>query len=107
VASLGLTYNHSTRWYGGARFRYFGPAPLIEDNTVRSKSTLLVNAEGGYRINQSTSLMVSVFNLFDRKDNDITYFYDSQLPGEVAPVSDIHFHPVESRTVRVALTIKF
>jgi outer membrane receptor protein involved in Fe transport len=93
--------------YGGARLRYFGPAPLIEDNSVRSASTTLVNLEGGYHFNRSLSLVVTVFNLFDRRDNDITYFYESQLPGESAPVADIHFHPVESRTVRAAVTMKF
>ena len=50
---------------------------------------------------------MSVFNLLNRKDNDITYFYESQLPGQAAPVSDIHFHAVEARTLRVAATMKF
>jgi hypothetical protein len=107
VMSLGVTYNHSTGFYAGARLRYFGPAPLIEDDSVRSKSTMLVNAEAGYHVNRSLSVLVSVFNLFDRMDNDITYYYESQLPGEAAPVADIHFHPVESRTVRLALTSRF
>jgi len=52
-------------------------------------------------------LSLSVFNLFDREDADITYFYESQLPGEAAPVEDIHFHPVEPRTLRAALTVRF
>jgi hypothetical protein len=44
--------------------------------------------------------------LLDAKDNDITYFYESQLKSESAPVADIHFHPVEPRTLRVAATLK-
>ena len=107
VVSLGLVYNADSGFYGGARLRYFGPAPLIEDNSVRSKSTTLINLDGGYKFTHALGLSVSVFNLFDRKDNDITYFYDSQLPGELAPVGDIHFHPVESRTIRVAVVAKF
>ena len=39
-----------------------------------------------------------MFNLFDRKVNDIQYFYESQLPGEAAPVADRHVHPAEPRT---------
>lgn len=35
--------------FGGARFRHFGEAPLIEDNSVRSEPTTLVNLEAGYR----------------------------------------------------------
>jgi hypothetical protein len=45
-----------------------------------------------------------VFNLFDREDSDIEYFYESQLQTEGAPVQDIHFHPVEPRTFRLTLT---
>ncbi len=107
VASVGLTYNATSGFYGGARLRYFGPGPLIEDNSVRSGSTTLVNLQGGYHFSPKLSLNMSVFNLLNRKDNDITYFYESQLPGQAAPVSDIHFHPVEARTLRVAATMKF
>jgi hypothetical protein len=58
----------------------------------------------GYKIEQKWRVHLDVFNLFDRKDDDITYFYESQLQGEPAPVEDIHFHPVEPRTFRVSLT---
>ena len=30
-------------------------------------------------------------DLLDSDDNDITYFYESRLPGEGAPVEDRHF----------------
>ena len=49
----------------------------------------------------------TIFNLFDTDANDISYFYESQLPGETQPVADIHFHPVEPRTLRVTATIQF
>jgi hypothetical protein len=41
--------------------------------------------------------------VLDSRDNDITYFYESQLPGESAPVEDRHFHPVEPRTLRLTI----
>ena len=107
VVSLGVTVHRDAGWYGGMRWRYFGPAPLIEDNSVRSHSTSLVNIEAGYHFTPKFSLMATVFNLFDTDANDITYFYESQLPGETQPVADIHFHPVEPRTLRVTATITF
>ena len=107
MVSLGLTVHRDAGWYGGLRWRYFGPAPLIEDNSVRSHSTSLVNVEAGYHFTPKFSLMATVFNLFDTDANDISYFYDSQLPGETQPVADIHFHPVEPRTLRVTATIQF
>ncbi|HEY0685707.1 MAG TPA: TonB-dependent receptor [Steroidobacter sp.] len=107
VASLGLAIDHPRGWFGGARFRHFGSAPLIEDNRVRSSSTTLVNLEAGYRFWQRYKISAAVYNVFDSEDNDITYFYESQLANETEPVEDIHFHPVEPRTVRVTLSASF
>ena len=36
-------------WSGGARLRYFGQRPLVEDNSVHSKASTLVNLQVGYR----------------------------------------------------------
>lgn len=47
------------------------------------------------------------YNVLDSNDRDITYFYESQLAGETEPVADIHFHPVEPRTVRFTLSASF
>jgi outer membrane receptor protein involved in Fe transport len=102
-----VAIDHPSGWFGGARFRHFGEAPLIEDNTVRSQPTTLVNLEVGYRIVERYKLSAALYNVFDSKDSDITYFYESQLASESAPVEDIHFHPVEPRTLRVRLTGTF
>lgn len=107
VASIGVGIDHPSGWFGGARFRHFGKAPLSEDGSVESAPTTLVNLEAGYRITDTLQLSAAVFNVFDSDDNDITYFYGSQLPGEAAPVEDIHFHPVEPRTVRFTVTATF
>ena len=107
VVSIGLSIQRETGWFGGARWRYFGPAPLIEDNSVRSNSTSTVNAQAGYRFSPRLSVMATVFNLFDAEANDISYFYESQLPDESQAVADIHYHPAEPRTLRVAATLRF
>jgi outer membrane receptor for ferrienterochelin and colicin len=107
VASLGISYRGPGRWSSGARLRHFGPAPLLEDNSVRSSSTTLVNIEIGYSFTASLKGEVTLLNVFDQRANDITYFYESQLPGEAAPVQDIHFHPVEPRALRLQLAARF
>ncbi|MGL4576534.1 MAG: TonB-dependent receptor [Burkholderiaceae bacterium] len=106
TASFGVGYKQG-RWDAGVRGRYFGPRPLIEDNSVRSGSSTLVNVQAGYRPTQNTRLSVEVVNLFDRAVSDIDYFYESQLAGEPAPVADIHTHPALPRTVRAAVTVSF
>lgn len=107
VASLGATVTQWGNWFGGVQLRYFGPRPLIEDNSVRSRSTLLTYARFGYRYNPRATFTLDIFNLFDRKASDIDYYYESQLKGEVAPVNDIHFHPVEPRMARLTLNYQF
>ncbi len=107
VFSIGATYNTTSGWFGGARLRYLGPAPLIEDNSIRSHSTTLVNVDAGYNFNRNLSATLTMLNMFDSKANDITYYYESQLGNESSPVSDIHFHPVEPREIRVMLKCVF
>ena len=107
VASLGMTFKHNSGLFCGARVRYFGPAPLIEDNSVRSPASLMVNLEGGYHFTAHVAGSVSVFNLLNRRDYDIAYYYASQLKGESTPVNDYHIHPVEPRTVRATVKVDF
>ena len=107
VASLGVAVSHPSGWSGGARLRYLGPAALIEDDSVRSSGTTLLNLEAGYRFAQGMKVEVQLLNALDKRANDITYYYESQLRGEAAPVNDIHFHPVEPRTLRAAISVQF
>ncbi|MBS0360892.1 MAG: TonB-dependent receptor [Proteobacteria bacterium] len=96
------------RWSVGLRLRYFGPRPLTQDDSVRSRATTLVYADLGYRLSHRISLGLSVFNLFDSRSSDIDYFYASRLPGEPpAGVDDIHTHPSEPREVRASITAAF
>lgn len=89
-----------------AKLRHFGSAPLIEDDSVRSDPTTLVNL-GGYYDFGRLRIGAELFNLLDARDSDITYFYESQLPGETAPVEDRHFHAVEPRQLRVSVQYRF
>jgi hypothetical protein len=97
---------HPGGWFGGARFRHFGAAPLIEDDSARSDPTTLTNLEIGFRYRRY-AVSLAAYNVFDSSDNDITYFYESQLPGEGAPVEDRHFHPVEPRTLRLTVETRW
>ncbi len=103
AASLGIAVDLPTGWFAGARLRYLGPAALLEDDSARAPSSTLVNLNVGRRIGERWKLGVGMYNAFDERANDITYYYESQLPGEAAPVEDIHFHPVEPRTFRATL----
>ncbi len=108
VAATGATFHHVFGgFFGGPRLRYLGPRPLIEDNSKRSDPTMLLSAMFGYEINKKLSVQAEVFNMLNRNDPAITYFYTSRLPGESSGgVRDFHFHPVEPVSFRLSLTLK-
>jgi len=107
TASLGLIVNDLHNWSGGLRIRYLGEAPLIEDNSVRSDATVLVNAQATYQFARNWSATLEVLDIFDSQDNDITYFYESRLPSESVAQEDLHFHPVEPRSLRLTVQADF
>lgn len=123
VATLGVTWNPGDKWFVAVQQRYFGPRPLIEDNSVRSHSTNLTNFRVGYKIDKTWQVRLDVFNLFNRKASDVDYFYASCIRSDVVGpaasaacqgpagtrtgVNDIHFHPVESISGRISVTASF
>lgn len=106
VGGAGATFLWGDGWESSLRVRHLGEAALIEDNSVRAPTTTLVNL-GVSKDFGRFELGIDILNLLDAEDNDITYFYESQLQGEAAPVEDIHFHPVHPRSVKFVLKAKF
>ncbi len=113
VVAVGLSVHDLGGFFGSVRLRYFGARALIEDDSVRSGSSTIVNLQVGYQINKTWSATVDVLNLFDARVNDQEYYYSSRLPGEPAGPEadggylDRHVHPAEPLTLRVGLTAKF
>lgn len=108
VIALGATVHDWHGYFGSVRLRHFGPRSLIENDSVRSAATTLLNAEAGFEFRSGVRLALTAFNLFDAEDNDIEYFYASRLAGEAAAgVEDQHFHPVEPAQMRLTMTVPF
>ncbi len=108
VISSGLTLHDWHGFTSSLRLRYFGPRDLTSDGLVRSESTILLNAGAAYQLNKTWEISADIFNLLDRRDHDIDYYYESRVsPLEAASTSQIHFHPVEPIQVRFALTAHF
>ncbi len=107
VIATGITYHSDIGLFGSLRMRYFGPRPLIENDSERSGETILLNAQVGYQINKTWTITAEILNLLDRRDHDIDYFYESRVrPGDGSR-EEKHFHPVEPIQARFALTAKF
>ncbi|OFA07980.1 vitamin B12 transporter BtuB [Janthinobacterium sp. HH107] len=107
VAQLAMTVTPPGPWSGSLRLRYFGPRPLVEDNSVRSAASVGLNGRIAYQVDKTWRVEVEGYNLANRRDAAIDYYYASRLPGEAQPVDDIHFHPVESRSLRLTLVKNF
>ncbi len=108
VASVAVAIDNVGPWFGALQLRYFGPRPLLEDNSVRSKCTATLNGRIGYKLSPKMKVELEGFNLTNRKDSAIDYYYGSRLPGEAAGgTDDFHFHPLESRSFRVSLVVNF
>jgi len=94
--------------FGSLRWRYFGDAALIEDDSVRARSSSLLNGRLGYVFTNGLRLELDAFNLLDTRASDVQYYYASRLPGEPEEgVEDIHFHPMEKRSFRLIATWRF
>jgi hypothetical protein len=107
VASGGVNWTLDHGWFATARVRHFGRYPLIEDDSVRSDGSTVVNLRAGRRFGRWTASL-DLLNALDSDDHDIDYFYASRVPGEPAGgVDDIHFHPLEPRALRLAVRYDF
>jgi hypothetical protein len=107
VVTGAVTGQFDSGWFGSARLRYFGAYPLIEDNSVRSDGSTMVNLALGWA-GASWKLQLDVLNLFDSNDHDVDYYFASRLPGEpFEGIEDIHYHVFEPRQVRAYATYIF
>ena len=107
VLSAAITKQTSQGYLASLRVRYFGESPLIEDGSIESEGSMILNSRIGYQ-DERFAAYLDILNLLDSDDNDITYFYPSRLPGEAAEgVEDIHYHIIEPRTIRAYLQIRF
>jgi hypothetical protein len=111
VASVAATLKDWGPWSASLQWRHLGSGALIEDNSQRSRPASTLNLrlshQLGALIGRHATLTLDVFNLTNRKVDDIQYFYESQLPGEAAPVEDRIVHPAEPRSLRLTLLLPF
>jgi len=113
TASLAATLDQGGAWYGGVRMRYLGAYPLEEMGNEKSAPFWTTNLKLGYRYDKSLQFSIDVLNLFDRKANDIEYFGSSCTNTEGAAcgggngIDGRLIHPLEPRTLRLAMRVNF
>lgn len=107
VVQLSATVENLGAWSGSLRIRYLGSRALSEDNTVRAKPSASANTRITYKISPSLKLALDGYNLSNSHAAATEYLYMSRLKNEKLAQQDIHFHPVEPRSFRVAMVKAF
>ena len=108
VASAGVLVDNLGPWFGALAFRDLGKHALVSDNSVTSSGYKEVNVSVGYRISPRLKVQIDVFNVANSHANAADYLYTDRLPGEPADgVEDVHSHPLEPRSARLAVTATF
>jgi len=74
--AAGVTYEHPSGWFSGLRLRYIGPRPLVEDDSIQSSSSWLLNVQIGYKVDERWTVTADFFNILDQDENDIEYYTD-------------------------------
>ena len=94
------------KFNAAVRLRYLGPHPLIEDNSVGSPATTVVNLRLGRQFGP-IDVDLELLNLFDTARADADYYYASRLAGEpLDGVEGIHSRTVEPRMIRIGATVR-
>ena len=106
VLAAGLTHVGNNGLTASLRVRHFSDAALTEDESVQKDGSTLVHAGVSYEFND-WEIGIDVLNLLDAEDDDIAYYFESQLAGETTGVEDIHFHPSNPRHIRLLLKYRF
>ena len=108
VVAGGISLTDLGRFTGALRYRYFGPRPLVEDDSIRSRATRTINAESTLALTPRLRFGVEALNLTNARVSDVDYFYISRLAGEPrGGVADVHMHPLEPRAVRMRIEARF
>jgi hypothetical protein len=118
------------RGYGASLdFRYFGPRVLDQAGDAVSAPSSLLDFQYVFKLRHGSRLKLDIFNLLHAVSDDVEYYYQSWLPSDAANpanaslnpaypnacqtngngcgVNDYHFHPSDSRQVRVTYSVPF
>jgi len=122
IYSAGVLVHNLGPWSGALQWRRLGTHALVDgglltnDQPYPYQSGVLARDNGysewnldvAYQFARGWRGQVSVYNLFNSRDNAADYYYQSRLPGEPAHgYSDFQEHPLEPRSVRFTLAKTF
>lgn len=106
VLSTGIGWNPLDHWETNLRLRHFANRVLDSYDEHQSDPFTVVNFGTSYTFGH-WKFNMDILNLFDSNDQDIAYYYASKITSQAAAIEDIHYHPIEPRTVRFEVKYSF
>lgn len=103
-ALSGLTARHPSGLEGRIQLRSVGDRYGTEDRTFNVRGYNIFDLLLKYKWDRY-ELLFSIDNIASKKWRAAQFVFESQLPGESAPVRDFHFTPGEPLTIRAGLTM--
>ncbi len=76
-----LNYSNE-KWGGSLNYRYFGPRPLTEDDSVKSSAAESYSGMLSISLFDNWIARVEIFNLLNSKIDRIQYYYPTRLQNE-------------------------
>ncbi len=113
TASVGVAVDARGPWFGGLRLRYMGAYALEETGHQKSTPFWVVNLKLGWRVRPGVELSANLLNLFNSRANDIEFWggactrADGPACNGGAGIDGRLVHPLEPRTLRIALRASF
>ncbi|MEQ9230726.1 MAG: TonB-dependent receptor, partial [Cyclobacteriaceae bacterium] len=105
TSSGGLTYQQNG-FSGSVTWRYLKDRAANEDNSVVADGYFLTDLNLNYD-RTNWGIQLSVENLFNTDWREAQFDTESQLQGEAAPVSEIHFTPGTPFFAKAGVVFKF
>lgn len=98
------------RWELSGRLRYLGPYAMVPSNTKRAQAETVLNLRGSYKFNNHLTVYAELLNALDHHGKEISYYYDSFIPGVSEPGTQqatTLSRANEPRTVRFGIKYEF
>ncbi len=102
---LGLMARGGGPWEAGVRVRHLSDRPADEAGAITALGHLLTEASAAWS-NRCLRAVLSVENLFNVEWNESQFATTSRLPGEPAPVTELHYTPGAPRAVTMGIRLR-
>jgi hypothetical protein len=106
TSSAGVTYGGKNGFNGSLRYRWLGPRPANENNSLVAAGYFVIDAVINYtRPRYEIGLIVN--NVFNVRWKETQFATLTRLKGEVSPIEDVCFTPGTPLAARLSWTVHF